>query len=92
MPTPYYDANDGHPSYLLVNDGTGRFENATAPAGLARKSHRRVIAASLVDLDDDGDLDLVTVNDFSGVDLFYNKARECSRTKPRDCTTARCTV
>ena len=23
MPTPYYDANDGHPSYLLVNDGKG---------------------------------------------------------------------
>lgn len=72
MPTPYYDANDGHPSFLLLNDGTGRFEIATAQAGLFAKSRRRTIAASLADLDDDGDLDLVTVNDFSGVDLFYN--------------------
>ena len=23
MPTPYYDANDGYPSYLLINDGKG---------------------------------------------------------------------
>src|SRR5262249_48798467 len=75
MPTPYYDANDGNPSYLLLNDGTGRFETATAQAGLSSKSRRRTISASFVDLDDDGDLDLITVNDFSGVDLFYIDGR-----------------
>ena len=37
MPTPYWDANDGHPAYLLMNDGKGNFREVTAPAGLAAK-------------------------------------------------------
>jgi len=34
MPSPYYDANDGYPSYLLLNDGQGNFSFGTAAAGL----------------------------------------------------------
>ncbi|MBT5846192.1 MAG: hypothetical protein HOH86_06325, partial [Verrucomicrobiales bacterium] len=34
FPTPYYDANDGYPSYLLLNDGHGKFTEATSVAGL----------------------------------------------------------
>ncbi len=75
MPTPFYDANDGHPSYLLLNDGRGRFTDATEAAGLAAKRWRRTYAASLVDLDGDGDLDLVVVSDFAGVDLYLNDGR-----------------
>jgi len=75
VPTPYYDANDGYPSFLLLNDGKGNFELAPPQPGLAAKKYRRTLAASLVDLDSDGDLDLVTVNDFSGVDLFYNDGK-----------------
>jgi hypothetical protein len=72
MPTPYYNANDGHAGALLLNDGRGRFQPGTAAAGLSAKSRRRTYAASLVDLDDDLDLDLVTLNDFAGVDLYLN--------------------
>lgn len=72
VPTPYYDANDGYPSALLINDGRGYFSPATESAGLAAKCLRRTYAASFVDLDDDGDLDLVKLNDFAGVDLYYN--------------------
>ncbi len=72
MPSPYYDANDGHPSYLLLNDGTAHFTDATAEAGLAEKRFRRSYASSFFDLDDDGDLDLLVVSDFSGVDLYHN--------------------
>lgn len=72
MPTPFYDANDGYPAFLLVNDGTGTFSDITESAGLAAKRRRRTYSSSLVDLDDDGDLDLMTVNDFSGVDVYRN--------------------
>ena len=72
MPTPYYDANDGLPSFLLINDGQGKFQEATEKAGLAGRRNRRTYAASFVDLDDDVDLDLVVVSDFSGVDIYFN--------------------
>ena len=74
MPTPFYDANDGYryPSYLLVNDGTGRFSDGTKRAGLMSKRHRRTYSSSLVDLDTDDDLDLVVVNDFAGLDVYLN--------------------
>jgi hypothetical protein len=72
MPTPYYDANDGNPSYLLLNDGHGHFTDATQAAGLAQKRWRRSYSGSFVDLDGDGDLDLMVVSDFAGVDLYAN--------------------
>ena len=72
MPTPIYDANDGFPGYLLLNDGTGRLTDATTAAGLEAKRHRRSYSASFADIDDDRDLDLVVVSDFAGVDLYLN--------------------
>ena len=75
MPTPFYDANDGYPSALLLNDGQGQFTDVTVERGLAAKRTRRTFSSSLVDLDDDGDLDLMTVNDFAGVDVYQNDGR-----------------
>ena len=72
MPTPYYDANDGFPSYLLINDGRGDFVDATETAGLAPKRFRRMYSSSLVDLNNDNLLDLICVSDFAGIDLYYN--------------------
>jgi hypothetical protein len=72
MPTPYFDANDGHPAWLLLNDGHGRFHDATAPAGLQDKRTRRTYSSSLADLDGDGDLDLVVISDFAGADAYQN--------------------
>ncbi len=75
MPAPYYDANDGNPSYLLLNDGHGNFSDATETAGLGSKRWRRSYSGSFVDLDGDGNLDLVVVSDFAGVDLYQNDGR-----------------
>ncbi len=72
MPTPYFDSNDGFPSVLLQNDGRGGFKDITAAAGLAAKRNRRTYSTSLVDLDEDRDLDLVVVSDFAGVDVYQN--------------------
>ena len=72
MPTPYYDANDGYPDTLLLNDGVGQFTDGTESAGLATKRNRRTYSASFADLDGDHDLDLFAVCDFSGIDLYSN--------------------
>ena len=72
MPTPYYDANDGFPDYLFRNDGKGRFTDVTESAGLSKKRFRRTYSSSLIDLDDDQDLDLAVCSDFSGLDLYLN--------------------
>lgn len=72
LPTPFHDANDGNPSYLLLNESNGRFVDVTESAGLGVKRHRRNYSGSLVDLDGDNDLDLLTVNDFAGIDVYHN--------------------
>jgi len=71
MPTPFYDANDGFPSYLLQNDA-GKFSDVTAQSGLGSKRFRRTYSATLVDLDADRDLDLTVVSDYAGIDVYEN--------------------
>ncbi len=75
VPTPYYDANDGFPAYLLRNDGKGKFTDITEVSGLGPKRFRRTFSTSLVDLDDDRDLDLLVVSDYSGLDLYLNDGK-----------------
>ena len=54
-----YVTNVG-PNLLLRNDGTGRFENVAATAGVA--DSRWGTSAAFLDLDADGDLDLYVAN------------------------------
>lgn len=75
FPTPWDDANDGFPSYLLRNEGGGRFTDVTKGSGLEAKRFRRTYSASWIDLDLDGDLDLVNVSDFAGLDVYLNQGR-----------------
>ncbi|KAB2674967.1 MAG: CRTAC1 family protein [Verrucomicrobia bacterium] len=71
FPTPYHDANDGFPSYLLHREGPSVLRDATEESGLGAR-RRRVYAGSFVDIDGDGDLDLLTTSDFAGLDVFEN--------------------
>ena len=72
VPTPFYDANDGLPSELLLNDGTGQFTQGIEGSGLERFRNRRTFRVSFVDLDEDGDLDLLQTNDFAGTAIYWN--------------------
>ncbi len=72
-PTPYYDANDGYPAYMLRNDGEANFSDITEESGLAEKRFRRAFSGSFFDLDGDLDMDLIVVSDFAGIDLYLNE-------------------
>ncbi len=71
MPFPFQNANDGYPSYLLKNDGAGRFSDATVQCGLGDLK-RRAYATSFFDVNQDGTIDLVITSDFAGMDVFLN--------------------
>jgi hypothetical protein len=75
IPTPYYDANDSFPAYLLLNDGQGNFTDITSRSGLGEKYRRRNFSASFIDYDEDNDLDLILTSDFAGTDLFENNGK-----------------
>ncbi len=72
LPTPFYDANDGWPFYLLRNNGDWNFEDITEQAIPDGKRKRRVYSGSFVDLDEAKGLDLVVISDFAGTDLYLN--------------------
>lgn len=75
FPTPYHDANDGFPSFLLRNDGGTRLVDVTSAAGLDASRFRRTYSASFVDVNKDGSPDLVVVADFAGIELFQNNGK-----------------
>src|SRR6185503_12404655 len=65
----------GEPAFLLQNDGKGNFKDITVEAGLGPKRFRWSYSASFVDLDEDRDMDLMVVSDFSGTDLYSNDGK-----------------
>lgn len=80
FPTPYDDANDGFPAYLLRQDtseGQLIYRDITAASGLAAKRLRRAYSASFIDLARRGLPDLIQVSDFGGLDLFHGDKSGC---------------
>ena len=72
LPSPYHDAHNGPPNVLYRNLGEFRFEDATAEVGLDRDNDRFSYAATWIDFDEDGDLDLYVANDFGRNNLYRN--------------------
>ncbi len=71
MPDPAFDANDGRENFLYLNDGKGRFTDATAAWGLAGMT-RWTLSTLFQDYDQDGREDLLVTNDFGLKNLYRN--------------------
>ncbi len=71
MPDPPFDANDGRPNVLYLNDGHGHFTDATKAWGLAGTT-RWTLSSLFQDYDQDGRVDLMATNDFGLKNLYRN--------------------
>lgn len=62
-------------SYLLANDGTGKFTDVTSRYAKELSSIGYVKGASLADLDKDGDQDLVIALEWDGICMMENNGK-----------------
>jgi hypothetical protein len=67
-PDPPYNALNGFPNHLFLNNGDGTFRDESQRAGVAHTGYGLSTAAA--DYDGDGDTDLFVGNDF-GYDVLY---------------------
>ncbi len=72
-PTPYADARNGPPNFLMQNQGDGTFVDRTAAAGLSVENDRYSFACAWGDAENTGAPDLYVVNDFGRNNLYRNR-------------------
>lgn len=71
-PSPYYDANNGPPNFMLRNNRDGSFRDVTKESNLDRNNTRFSFCCGWNDYDGDGWPDLYVVNDFGRKNLYRN--------------------
>jgi tetratricopeptide (TPR) repeat protein/peroxiredoxin len=71
-PSPYYDAENGPPNFLMRNNRDGTFHDVTAQAGLNQNNTRYSFCCGWSDYNRDGWPDLYVVNDFGRKNLYHN--------------------
>ncbi len=71
-PSPYHDAQNGPPNFLMRNQRDGTFRDVTAQSGLNQNNTRYSFCCGWGDYDRDGWPDLYVVNDFGRKNLYRN--------------------
>jgi tetratricopeptide (TPR) repeat protein/peroxiredoxin len=71
-PSPYHDAENGPPNFLMRNNRDGTFRDVTSSAGLSKNNTRYSFCCGWHDYDNDGWPDLYVVNDFGRKNLYRN--------------------
>lgn len=75
-----YHYGDAPASYLLMNDGTGRFNDVTGKYAKALSDVGMVTNAVWNDLDKDGDKDLIITLEWDGIVAFMNDKGHFTKT------------
>jgi tetratricopeptide (TPR) repeat protein len=71
-PSPYYDAENGPPNFMMRNNRDGTFRDVTAETGLNQNNTRYSFCCEWSDFNRDGWADLYVVNDFGRKNLYRN--------------------
>lgn len=71
-PSPYHDAQNGPPNFLMRNSRDGSFRDVTAESGLNQNNTRYSFCCAWDDYNRDGWPDLYVVNDFGRKNLYHN--------------------
>jgi tetratricopeptide (TPR) repeat protein len=71
-PSPYYDAENGPPNFMMRNNRDGSFRDVTAQSGLDQNNTRYSFCCGWSDYNRDGWPDLYVVNDFGRKNLYRN--------------------
>lgn len=71
-PSPYYDAENGPPNFMMRNNRDGTFRDVTAETGLNKNNTRYSFCCGWSDFNRDGWPDLYVVNDFGRKNLYLN--------------------
>ena len=58
---------------LLINDGNGSFKDITIDSAPDLMDIGMITDAIFIDIDNDGDEDLIVVGEFMGINIFYNQ-------------------
>ena len=71
-PSPYHDAENGPPNFMMRNNRDGTFRDITAETGLNKNNTRYSFCCGWGDYNRDGWPDLYVVNDFGRKNLYRN--------------------